>query len=291
MPVLALFGYGVFLVVGFLAQRHVLFAGQHMDPIGSGEPFREGTEVVWLDTGRERVEAWYVPPPPDVAAGSAREARAELDGAIAREAGAPALLFTHGNAELIDYWEDDAWRFREMGMAVLLVEYPGYGRSGGRPSQASVSRIAGAAFDFLAARDEVDPERIVVYGRSVGGGPASALTRERPVAALVLQSTFTDVPALARRFLFPPFLIRDRFDSRTAVAEYGGPVLVFHGRYDDLIPFEHGRALAEAAAGRGRFVPLECVHDDCLPDAAPFRRELAGFLQDHGILEREDLAS
>lgn len=290
VPTLAVAGYGIFLVAGFVAQRHVLFAGQHLEPVGNGAPFHEGTEVLWLDTGRERVEAWYVPPP-DRGDGLAREGVAEDAGAATRETRAPALLFTHGNAELIDYWEDDAWSWREMGVAVLLLEYPGYGRSGGHPSQASVSRAATAAFDFLAGRNEVDPGRIVVYGRSVGGGPASVLTRERPVAALVLQSTFTDVPAMARRFLFPPFLVRDRFDGRAAVAEYGGPVLVFHGRNDDLIPFEHGEALAEAAGGRGRFVPLECVHNDCPPDPTAFRDEMAGFLQEHGILEGSRTAS
>src|SRR5439155_16972815 len=107
----------------------------------------------------------------------------------------------------------------------------------------------------LAARDDVDPQRIVAMGVSIGGGPACELALSRPVRALVLLSTFTSIDEFARAFWLPPFLARDRFDNRARVSAFAGPVLVLHGRHDELIPFAHGQALA-AAAKHAQFVAL-----------------------------------
>jgi fermentation-respiration switch protein FrsA (DUF1100 family) len=135
------------------------------------------------------------------------------------------------------------------------------------------------AFDYLAARPDVDSRRIVAYGRSVGGGAAAALTRQRPVAALVLESSFTSVRHMARRHgLFGP-LVRDPFDNLGAVAAFEGPVLVIHGRDDRMIPPAHGRALAERARD-AELVMLECGHNDC---PRPWV-QLRGFLEKHGLL-------
>jgi fermentation-respiration switch protein FrsA (DUF1100 family) len=139
-----------------------------------------------------------------------------------------------------------------------------------------------AAYDYLAARPDVDPGRIVAYGRSVGGGAAGSLVRQRSVAALVLESSFTSVRRLARRHLLFGPLVRDPFDTLGAVGNFDGPVLVIHGRDDRLIPPAHGRTLAERAP-RGELVWLDCGHNDC---PRPWR-ELRGFLERQGILEGE----
>jgi hypothetical protein len=192
------------------------------------------------------VEAWYHPP-------------------SGREAAGPAVLFFHGNGERIDDWAGAFHPLVGRGVAVLVVEYPGYGRSGGRPTQASITETAIRAYDRLVARPEVDPDRVVGLGRSLGGGAVMALSRERTLAAVVLQSTFTDVRRFARRYLAPGFLVRDTFDNLEAVEAFSGPVLVVHGTEDRLVPVEHGRALADAAE-RGRLVTHPCAHNDCPPD-------------------------
>src|SRR5690606_14605281 len=102
--------------------------------------------------------------------------------------------------------------YRELGLAVLLVEYPGYGRSGGSPSEASITRAALAAYDRLVARADIDPARIVLHGRSLGGGVVAVLSDARAAAALVLESSFTGVTAFASGMLLPPLLVRDPFD-------------------------------------------------------------------------------
>jgi fermentation-respiration switch protein FrsA (DUF1100 family) len=165
---------------------------------------------------------------------------------------------------------------------VLLVEYPGYGRSTGVATEASVTAAALSAWDLLAAKaGAVDPQRIVAFGRSVGSGPACALARERPLAALVLSSAFTSVRAYARGHLLPGFLVRHPFDNESVVRAFDGPVLVQHGTRDGTVPFRHGVRLAEAARD-GELVRYQCGHNDC-----PWGRmlqDMIAFLRRRGVL-------
>jgi fermentation-respiration switch protein FrsA (DUF1100 family) len=147
-------------------------------------------------------------------------------------------------------------------MGVLLVEYPGYGRSDGFPAQATITEAALAAYDWMSTEPRIDGERVVLYGRSLGGGAAAIVAANRRSAALVLESTFTSVRSFAHRFLAPEFLIRDPFDTLSVVQKYPGPVLVVHGDRDELIPPSH----AEALAGASRRSQLHMVpggHNDC----------------------------
>jgi len=177
------------------------------------------------------------------------------------ESAFPVVIFTHGNGELIDHWVGPFAQLRRAGIGVLLVEYPGYGRSPGAPTQASITRAVVDAYDFLLQQPGVDARRIVAWGRSLGGGAACALALERPLAALVLESTFTSVRAMAGRFGLPGPLVVDPFDNLAAVTSLDVPSLILHGEHDPLIPVEHGAALA--AAGTAPLVRMPCGHNDC----------------------------
>jgi uncharacterized protein len=255
--------YAVYCLLLFLGQRHILFP-RYMVP-SPGPAALQGTriETWWLETASGKVEAWYLPP-------------------AAAEKPAPAVIFGHGNGELIDYWPNELGRFSEMGIGLLLVEYPGYGRSDGSPSQESIAETFTLAYDRLAARTDVDPARIVLFGRSLGGGAVCDLALKRPSAALILMSCFESVSAFAVRYLAPAFLIRDPFDNLSAVRRYHGPVLVLHGQFDEVIPFGHGQAL-HAAAQDGKMIVYEAGHNDCPPDWAVFWRDVEEFLRAHGI--------
>lgn len=257
--------YALYCGLLFLVQRHVLFPRAMIPSPPPVDLRAAGIERAWLETGFGRVEAWYVPP----AAGAPSPH--------------PAVIFAHGNGELIDHWPQELRRFAQMGIGLLLVEYPGYGRSAGSPSQGSISETFTRAYDWLAARAGVDRERIVFFGRSLGGGAICDLARVRPAAALILMSCFKSVRAFAPRYLAPPFLIRDPFDNLEAVGGYAGPVLVVHGRFDEIIPFGHGQAL-HAAARNGTLIAYEAGHNDCPPDWRVFWRDLEGFLRGKGIL-------
>jgi pimeloyl-ACP methyl ester carboxylesterase len=258
---LGLLGVLCYLGLVFAMQRSALFprpAAPGPSPAGS----RADVDVVWLGPGGG-VEAWYLPAWDSVAPG-------------------PALIFAHGNGELIDLWLEAFEVPRAWGLGILLVEYPGYGRSAGRPTEESIARAMRDAWDFLAARPEVDQQRIVAYGRSVGGAAACALARERDLAGLILESAFTSVRDLARRFgLFGP-LVLDPFDNLAAVRAFEGPVLVIHGEDDRTIPPSHGRALA-AEAPSAELVLLPCGHNDCPRPWGIVR----SFLSRHGLLPGE----
>lgn len=240
-------------------QRATMFP-RHLVP-RDGPPPPADAVVVRLDTGKEEIEVWLLPP------------------LVGEPGTAPLLLFAHGNAELVDFWPASFEEPRRWGLAVLLVEYPGYGRSTGRPSERSIARVMAAAHDWAAARPEVDARRIVGYGRSVGGAAIGLLTRDRELAALVLESTFTSVPAMAGRLGVPGFLMRDRFDTLAALRGFPGPALVLHGTRDTIVPTEESRTLA-AANPRAELHLLACGHNDCPRPWYQLRR----FLQVHGIL-------
>jgi hypothetical protein len=242
----------------FLGQRAVLFPGSRAE--GGAGPEQLGGERIWIDAGSGRTEAWLLP-------------------AHTRTSDGPLLIYAHGNGELIDHWLDAFEPARARGASALLVEYPGYGRSQGSPSEDSIRAALVAAFDLATGEHGFDRARIVGWGRSLGGGAVCALARERPLAALVLESTFTSVVRMARSFGLPAFLVRDPFDNLAALRAFGGPVLVLHGERDEQIAPAHARALH--AAGRAAELHwLPCGHNDC---ARPWPLVL-DFLATHGLL-------
>lgn len=261
---------GIYLAyagVAFLLQRRLMYPGTFLSPI---REVRVDTlpdvEQLWLDNGQGRSEAWLLE-------------------AGAREASpAPAVVFFHGNGDFIDEWLVPFRGLAERGVHVLLVEYPGYGRSTGSPTEKSIMTTAVSAYDRLADRESVDPKRIVAMGRSLGGGVAAELVLRRKAAALVLQSTFTSVGALAARaYLVPPFLARDRFAPLEVLRSWDGPVLVLHGREDRIVPFSHGEELA-GAAEEATLVPMECGHNDCPPSWDDYWERIAAFLAEEDLI-------
>src|SRR5688572_2608664 len=210
---------GAYLGVLFLVQRSLLYPV----PPRSWDRDVRGAEVVRIATPAGDVPLLLL----------ATESRTPV----------PLVIFTHGNAELATDWLPVFEEILHLGVAVLLVEYPGYGGAPGAPSESSILDVARSAFDWAAAEPRVDAKRIVAYGRSLGGGAAARLAADRPVAALILESSFTSVADFAARLLAPGFLVRDRFDTRKMLTAYRGPLLMIHGRLDTVVPIEHGREL------------------------------------------------
>jgi pimeloyl-ACP methyl ester carboxylesterase len=277
----------------FLLQRRMIFPRHLLNPPRAGLEAPPGAERVVLDTPLGPGLAFYLPPA--VAAtpgvdlpGGAVAARSEGDDSSGVmgvrgdgddvAAGAPALIFAHGNAELARDWAGAYRSVAGQGVAVLLVEFPGYGEAPGEPTLESVAAVMVAAYDHLVERPEVDERRVVGLGRSLGGGAITELARRRPLAGLVLQSTFTRMADFARRFLAPRALIRDPFDNLTLVEAFEGPVLLFHGEEDRVIPYEHGRRLA-AAARDGEMVTWPCGHNDCPPNWTGYTRRVVAFVK------------
>ncbi|ASC69206.1 Multifunctional-autoprocessing repeats-in-toxin [Halomicronema hongdechloris C2206] len=154
------------------------------------------------------------------------------------------LLYSHGNAEDLGVIRPQLQRFHSWGFSVLAYDYRGYGTSDGRPSERHAYADADAAYTYLSQQLQVPAERIIAYGRSVGGGTATELATRHRIAGLILESTFTSVFRVVVPFPLLPF---DKFANRRKIRQVQCPVLIMHGEADRTISIEHGHQLYAAA--------------------------------------------
>jgi fermentation-respiration switch protein FrsA (DUF1100 family) len=174
------------------------------------------------------------------------------------------LLFLHGNAGNISHRLDSLALFHQLSLNVFIFDYRGYGQSQGKPTEQGTYLDAEAAWNYLVEKRNLDPHRIVVFGRSLGGAVASKLASQHQPAALVLESTFRSAPAMARRLMpiFPARLIsRYKYDSEANLRHVHCPVLIAHSQGDDIIPYKEGRKLFEAANEPKQFLELRGNHN------------------------------
>jgi uncharacterized protein len=155
--------------------------------------------------------------------------------------------------------------FHDLGLATLIIDYRGYGRSGGTPSEQGTYLDAAAAWQHATQVLGFTADRIVLFGESLGGGVAAQLATTTRPGALVLASSFTSVPDMGAE-LYPllpiRLLARIRYDTLAHLPQITCPVLVIHSRNDDIIPFAHGRRLFEGARQPKHFLEIEGGHND-----------------------------
>lgn len=154
------------------------------------------------------------------------------------------LLVSHGNAE--DLGDDREWLedLRRAGFSVLAYDYQGYGTSQGKPTERTAYEDELAAYQYLTRDLQTSPDHIIIYGRSVGSGPAVHLAARKPAAALILQSPFLSAFRVLTRVPLLPF---DKFPNYKEIARVHCPVLIIHGSDDSVIPLWHGQRLFDAA--------------------------------------------
>ena len=160
-----------------------------------------------------------------------------------------AVLWFHGNAGNLFDRAELLIELARRGPPVLLIDYRGYGRSAGRPSEAGLERDALAAWRYLTGQRSIAPGNVVLFGKSLGGAVAVALASSTEPAGLIVQSSFTSIPEMAvRHYPFVPrALIRTQMRSRERISQVRCPVLVVHGRQDEIVPYEMGESLYKAA--------------------------------------------
>lgn len=201
-------------------------------------------EEVWLPVstksgGVERIHGWWIPSQSDRQTPGTKE---------------KVLLYLHGNGINIGANVAHANRFHQLGFSVLLIDYRGYGLSeGGFPTEANVYEDAQVAWDYLVQQRRISPDRIFIYGHSLGGAIAIDLAVKHPEAAgLIVESSFTSIRQmvdLQRLYsLFPiDLILQHRFDSIEKVRSLQMPVIFFHGTLDPMIPFQMSQKLFAAA--------------------------------------------
>jgi abhydrolase domain-containing protein 17 len=154
------------------------------------------------------------------------------------------ILFSHGNAEDIGNDEVLLEGLRSIGFSIFAYDYQGYGTSEGVPTEAGAYDDVEAAYSYLTQTLHVPSERIISFGRSVGGGPATELAVRHHLAGLILESAFTSAFRVITRVQLLPF---DRFDNLKKISRVHCPVLIIHGTNDSIINVAHGHRLYSAA--------------------------------------------
>ena len=175
------------------------------------------------------------------------------------------LLFLHGNAGNISHRLESIQIFNRLGLDVLIVDYRGYGESTGTPTEEGTYHDAMAAWRYLTMERRVDPARIVIFGRSLGGSVAAWLASKVDAAGVILESSFTSAIDVANEFYFwlpTRWLIRFQYDTRTYVARIRRPILIAHSREDEIIGFHHARAIFAAANEPKDMLVMRGGHND-----------------------------
>jgi pimeloyl-ACP methyl ester carboxylesterase len=211
-----------------------------------------------------------------------REEGVKLRGWLVRGAAprAPLVIYYGGNAEELSWQMTEPW---PADWSLALVNYRGYGESDGNPSEAALFGDALAVFDALARRGDVDRDRVVLVGRSLGSGVATYVAAERRVAAVVLISPFDSMTALGQRhypWLPVGLLLKHPFDSASRAPRIDAPLLAIAAGGDRIIPPSHSRRLVEAWAGPKRFVELPGADHNDLSGAPQFWPAIDGFLRE-----------
>lgn len=254
--------YLTYIGIIYILQRNILFSGQKKPPLPRNATTIPNLETWWVAVTDGLVEAWFIP-----------------GHNVSTRTPGPAVIYMHGNEDVIDNWPKHLSGFINRGISLLLIEYPGYGRSDGKPSQWQIEEAVTGAYDQLAGRPEVDPMRIVAYGRALGGGAACQLAINRPVSALILESTFTSVSYLFGKYLLPAFLLRDPFNNIAAMQDYSGPILIMHGLKDRVVPVAHAKKLASHAP-QAHLSIYYCRHNDFPPNITQYWMDIATFLRE-----------
>ena len=268
---MVLFKMGALLAVGYLGLCLLMFFSQERllyfpDPRLIATPEALGLDFESVSIGTEddlRLHAWWIP---------ANPARG-------------VLLFCHGNAGNISHRLDSIRQFHELGLSVLIFDYRGYGESEGKPSEAGTYRDVTAVWRYLTGKRGIPPEKVVVFGRSLGGAVAAHLAARVEPGAVVLESAFTSVADMAAR-LYPwlpvRWLVRIDYPVARDIQAIRAPVLILHSPNDEIIPYDMGRTLYELAHEPKEFIELRGGHNDgWLLSEPDYSSAVDAFLDEH----------
>jgi hypothetical protein len=238
----------VCLVMWFIENRlvyHPVLAAQAWEPA----PVPTIEDIDLTSPAGNRIHAWWLPAKPD----------------------APVVLMCSGNAGNLSGRGTSMVRIAErLEASVLIFDYPGYGKSEGKPNEAACYDAAEAAIGWLNDKKRVPSERVIFYGESLGGGVATEMSLRHPCRALVLVKTFTSLPATAKcHYPWLPcnWLMSNRFDSISKLPAIHCPVFITSATHDSVVPYEQGEALFRAANEPKQFFRNEDAdHGDSLPE-------------------------
>src|SRR5262249_26900314 len=211
-------GYIILAALMMLLENHLVYFPTKAASYWDDAPDLSKRDVTLLSPDGAKIHAWWCP----------------------RDGAPEALLYCHGNGGNLSArapWYRDLQE--GLNVSVLAIDYPGYGKSDGRPSEQGCYAAADAGFDWLVNEQKVPAEQIVLFGESLGGGVTTEIAARRPCRALVLYCSFLSVPEVGQchyRFLPVRRFMRNRFDNISKIRGLSAPVFIAHGDADDMIP-------------------------------------------------------
>lgn len=200
----------------------------------------------------------------------------------------PIILFSHGNAGNISDRLHNIRLLADKDLQVFIYDYRGYGQSSGAPSEKGIYLDGLAAYDYLVEREKVPPERIVLFGRSLGAAVAIDVALNRPVRSIIIESGFTSTKEMAgTMFPFSLFsrLLPANYNNLEKIGKVGVPKLIIHGDSDEIVPFAMGKRLFEASEEPKYFYALKGAghNDTYIVGGEAYFRKIAAFARDSRI--------
>lgn len=247
----------------YFVQDHLMFPRRFLRTPTPDAAIPPTVERLWIDNDDGgKTEAWFLP------------------AVLSEGAKSPAVIFTHGNAELIDDCLGDANSWTARGYHVLLCEYRGYGRSDGSPGEDAITSDVAKFYDMLAAREDVDASRIYAHGRSLGGGVAAQLAAKRPVAGLILESSFSSAASFAAGYGAPSFMVRSPFRTDRVLRDSKIPVIILHSVDDEIVRFSHAQSL-KAVRPDAVLIELTGGHNTAITSQPDYWKGIDQWLVEH----------
>jgi len=241
--ILILIGYSLILLLLYLMQAKLVYFPDKNILITPREVGLAFTEYTFKTEDDLKLHGWYIPV----------------------ENAHGTFLFFHGNAGNISHRLESIHTFTELGFNVFIFDYRGYGFSDGKPSEKGTYRDGDAAWNFLTRELKKPPEKIVIFGRSMGSAIAASLASHVRSGVVILESSFTSIPDLGAQIypLFPVRLLaRIHYPTVSFVKKIHRPVLFIHSRQDEIIPFNHGETNFQHANDPKSFLEIRGSHND-----------------------------
>jgi fermentation-respiration switch protein FrsA (DUF1100 family) len=223
-------------------------------------------DVFFQTSDGVKINAWFIP---------------------AENAARGTVIFCHGNAGNISHRLEIIRMLHNLDLNILIFDYRGYGKSGGFPSEKGTYLDALAAYEYLTGRGDIDKEKIIVHGKSLGGAVAVDLATKVDLHAVISESAFTSVQDIGEE-IYPFLPIRlittIKYDTLSKIDKLNMPKLIIHSTEDEIIPFHHGQKLFDAASEPKKFYRMRGTHNEAIiMYTNEYTEEIDKFLKDSGI--------
>ena len=200
-------------------------------------------EICYLTKDKIAISAWYIP-----------VSNSKL-----------TVLFCHGNAGNISHRLDSIKIFNQLGLNTFIFDYRGYGKSQGRPTEKGTYLDAEGALTYLTEKKKLSPDKLIIFGRSLGASVAAWLAQKYAIKSIIIESTFTSIADLGAE-LYPilpvKLLCRFKYHTREYVKNIHSPLLIIHSLDDEIIPFHHSQHILKAANLPKKLLQLNGSHNE-----------------------------